>query len=82
MSTLSSFLFARPSFMEGLARILDMGNTLQEYNHSATPKEADFRAMLADWTAVGDDIQTALNAALKEQGLSRVERLTAKEKAN
>ncbi|KRT65043.1 MAG: hypothetical protein XU11_C0038G0032, partial [Candidatus Dadabacteria bacterium CSP1-2] len=31
MNSYSDFLFARPSFMEGLSRALDVGNTLNHY---------------------------------------------------
>jgi hypothetical protein len=53
-------LFARPSFFEGMARILDVGATLQQYNVSATGREADIRALKNDWRAVGDDIKAAI----------------------
>lgn len=59
MSELSSFLFAEPSFIEGMARVLDLGGTLNEYNSSKTAKQADFFALRADWRAVGKDIQSA-----------------------
>ena len=61
ISAKSRFLFARPSFMEGMARVVDLGGTLQVYNSSATPKEADQRAILADWLAVGEDIHAAMS---------------------
>jgi len=57
--TTSDFLFARPSFFEGVARILDFGNTLQEYNTS-TPEMADYHALKADWQAVGEDMMRAV----------------------
>lgn len=59
MHRLASFLFARPSFVEGIARIIDFGNTLTEYNVSPTPEEADYYAIRADWCAVGGEIQRA-----------------------
>ncbi len=61
MSNKSTFLFARPSFVEGVARVMDLGTTLQIYNESKTPEEADFKAMKKDWQAVGDDIVYAIN---------------------
>lgn len=60
MNDFTSYLFARPSFFEGMGRILDLGNTMTEYNVSENPSEADRRAMLADWCAVGDDIRAVL----------------------
>lgn len=57
----SDYLFARPSFIEGIARITDFGGALNAYNQSATPLEADERAMLEDWKAVGHDMRVALD---------------------
>ncbi len=54
-----TILFARPSFAEGLARIVDMGGTLNEYNSASSNEEADYNALLADWQAVGDAIRQA-----------------------
>jgi len=61
ISAKSQFLFARPSFIEGVARVVDLGGTLQIYNGSITPKEADARALVADWLAVGEDIHAAMS---------------------
>ena len=59
-------LYARPSFFEGLARLLDVGGTLNEYNTSKSPEEADYRAIFADWQAVGLDIDMAIKLLEKE----------------
>ena len=56
MSDYTTFLFARPSFAEGMGRILDFGNTLAEYNTSPSGEEADCRAFWADWAAIGCDL--------------------------
>ena len=53
-------LYARPSFLEGISRLIDFTGSLNTYNSSRTPEEADFRAILSDWEAVGFEI---LNAA-------------------
>jgi len=45
MSKHTDFLYARPSFAEGVARIMDFGNTLNEYNESVSGKTADFRPL-------------------------------------
>ena len=60
MSDKSTFLFARPSFIEGMSRTLDLGATLQIYNVSKTPEEADAKAIKKDWEAVGEDIIYAM----------------------
>ena len=57
----SSFLCARPSFAEGMSRILDFGGTLTEYNNSATGEQADYLAVRADWQLIGLDIARALD---------------------
>lgn len=60
VSDLSSFLFARPSFVEGVARLLDFADTLDDYNYSPSPEAADFYAFANDWRAVGEDIRKAI----------------------
>lgn len=60
MSPYMSFLYAEPSALEGVARILDFAGALNTYNLSARPDEADARALYADWCAVGDDLRTAM----------------------
>lgn len=62
----SEFLFARPSFLEGVARIMDFTGSLNEYNTSNSGEQADTRALRADWTAVGKDIKKAMNDFDKE----------------
>ncbi len=64
---ISSQLFARPSAIEGVARLLDLGITLQEYNASETENEADAKALKSDWHAVGIDMKSAVKKY--EQGL-------------
>jgi hypothetical protein len=55
------FLFTEPDLISGMARILDLGSTLNEYNTSATPDLADFRAVRSDWAAVSKDLRAALS---------------------
>lgn len=59
MGDYTSFLFARPSFLDGMARSLDLGGTLQEYNRSRTAIDADETAMLIDWKALAEDVRRA-----------------------
>ena len=60
-------LFARPSFVEGIARLLDFAGTLQEYNGSRTNVEADTRALKNDWNAVGDDLRGAIKTYERQE---------------
>jgi hypothetical protein len=72
MSDESTFLFARPSFTEGVARIMDLGATMQVYNNSKTEKEADLKALKKDWEAVGVDIFCAIKSYEQKQENSAV----------
>ena len=54
----SEFLFAQPSFVSGMARLLDLGGLFDSYNVS---DEADSVALFADWRAVGQDIHDAIS---------------------
>jgi hypothetical protein len=57
----SSLLFARPSWLSGAARLFDWGASLNEYNRSSTPDEADFVALASDWCAIGGDVRRSMN---------------------
>ncbi|MFN7591165.1 MAG: hypothetical protein ACK501_19020 [Planctomycetota bacterium] len=59
---MSDFLFAQPSFLSGIGRVVDMAGVFDEYNFSATPQEADARAERADWLATGRDLAAAMDA--------------------
>ena len=56
----TSRLYARPSFIEGMARALDMGGTLNEYNASLSGEEADAIAIWSDWVAIGQDMYAVM----------------------
>jgi hypothetical protein len=66
MDKLSYYLFAEPSFVEGVARLIDLGGTLQEYNSALTEDQADEIAATADWMAVGDDLRQAMDTYAAE----------------
>jgi len=59
MDRTSGFLFARPSVWEGVARIIDFGNTLNEYNYSSAPDDI---ALRTDWLIVGDTLRRAMTS--------------------
>lgn len=63
MNRFTGLLYARPTFWEGIARILDFGDTLTEYNISSTPEEADLEALRSDWYAIGQDMMHAVEVA-------------------
>jgi hypothetical protein len=62
MNGLSDFLYASPSFLEGAASVLDLGDTLTDYNASLSGEQADRIALAMDWQAVGDDMRRAVAA--------------------
>jgi hypothetical protein len=61
MNQLTNYLYANPSFIEGSARLLDLGSTMEEYNGSLSADQADTIALVTDWLSVGSDIQNAMN---------------------
>lgn len=60
-------LFATPSFINGAARVLDLGSTLNEYNFSKSEKEADSESLMLDWEAVGFDLYEAIDGYKQKQ---------------
>lgn len=66
--TVTYQLFANPSFIEGMASVLDLGATLHSlYNTSDTDHEADTKALFNDWCLVGNDMRISISKY--EQGL-------------
>jgi hypothetical protein len=55
----TDFLFAPPSFLSGASRVLDLFGLFDSYNESKDGKEADAKAIYADWAMVGQDIWNA-----------------------
>ena len=57
------YSFPRPSILEGLARIFDLGGTLRSsYYPTRPPYEIDIAAMRSDWIEIGRDIDLAIGA--------------------
>ena len=56
------FLFAMPSFLSGVARVLDLGCQFDNYNTSQTVEEADALALYSDFRLVGQDLQKAMES--------------------
>ena len=56
----SDFLFAKPSFISGAARVLDLYGIYDVYNATSTEREADYKALVSDWHMVGQDIFDAI----------------------
>jgi len=64
----SNFLFAMPSWLSGVARLVDLWGVFDWYNMSRTPQEADARAMYADWAIVGQDLRDAIRTVSTSDG--------------
>lgn len=62
----SDYLFARPSFVEGVARMLDVSSSMNTYNTFPTGDEADARAVYQDWRALAHDVRVALEQLRSE----------------
>ncbi len=68
---MTDYLFARPRGLYGVARLLDLGATFDEYNSSDTEQEADARATYSDWLAVGNDLKVAASQCDVENDSSK-----------
>lgn len=62
-------LYARPSFLEGIARLFDIRGSLNKYNYSRSTKEADYRSLESDWEFVGLDLSKAIEKFAYENNL-------------
>ncbi|MFA4923117.1 MAG: hypothetical protein WC557_02860 [Ignavibacteriaceae bacterium] len=67
----TTILFARPSFWEGMARVLDLGNTVNSYNVSKSENEADARAIAADWHTILQDYNDTFETVIKEKDVKQ-----------
>lgn len=60
---MTDFLFAKPNFISGMGKVIDLGVTMTAFNHSETPEDADARAIFNDCLVVGDDMKEAFKKA-------------------
>lgn len=60
------YIFVKPSFLRGVARAVDIGGSLSKdaFVLSASPVEADRRAIASDWRAVNRDVNEAMASAI------------------
>lgn len=68
MEFTTDFLYASPSFASGVARLVDLFGTFDEYNRSLTTQLADARAVYADWGMVGRDLTNAMTQYQTDSG--------------
>jgi hypothetical protein len=71
---MDSYLFASPSFLSGVARVVDLGGIFDDYNVSRTPQEADAAGLRSDWADVGRDLRSAFQAESDRQSRTVRER--------
>ena len=69
MSEQTTYLYAIPTWTEGVGRLVDFGGFLSQYNTSSTDDEADARALALDWLAVGSDLRRAMRIFAENEGL-------------
>lgn len=50
-----------PSFIDGVSSLMDLSDNKDRYNINSTEKEADFKSIQADWLAIGNDMQKAID---------------------
>jgi hypothetical protein len=62
----SDYLFAEPSYLSGMARLLDFAGALNEYNSALSEEEADARALAMDWQMVAQDHWRAIEQFERE----------------
>lgn len=47
--------------MNGMARVLDLGSTLNVYQYNDEAENIDFFAINSDWATIGEDMKKAIN---------------------
>lgn len=61
-------LFKRePSFIDGVASLVNHSPNLDRYHQDETPNEADINSLRADWFAIGKDLHDAVNTYAAKQ---------------
>ena len=57
---MTDFLYATPTFVSGMGRVIDLGATMTVFNSSDSEAEADAKAIYNDWLAIGNDMREAM----------------------
>lgn len=60
------FLFARPCWLSGVARTLDLAGQFDEYNESPIEEIADNHALFLDWSTIGETLLDAVRGFGRE----------------
>ena len=56
----------RSNFTRGMARVLDLGSTINVYICNDCPDEIDCKAIRSDWEMVGEDMRFAVSKLKKD----------------
>lgn len=56
----TDFLTGRAGLLEGAGRLFDFAGSMNTYNGSSTPEEADAKALRQDFAMVGKDLRGAI----------------------
>jgi hypothetical protein len=75
MYRLTTYLYATSSFLEGVARLVDFTGSLNTYNCSDSPEQADFKAISSDWMVVGGDLRKAIKDCQDQEKIILVDSL-------
>jgi hypothetical protein len=62
----SDYLYTRPSWLSGIARLFDFWGLYDSYGASRTGNIADTKALYSDWRTVGHDLKGSLDRHAKE----------------
>lgn len=65
---MSDFLFSSPSALEGAARVIDLFGTIQMYNSSETPDQADKLAFSMDIASLKSDFRASSVSLVHKHG--------------
>ncbi len=57
----TNLLYAKPGFLSGIARALDIAGIFDSYNDSPTGSMADYMAIKSDWKTIGNDLRNIMN---------------------
>ena len=67
----TDFLFSTPTFLGGIASVLDISGNLEGFNSSASGEVADAKAINNDWKMVGKDLSEAIEKGIPQNEQSK-----------
>lgn len=55
----TDYLLPKNNFWVGFGSVLNLAGSYFDYNYSSSDEEADEKALMSDWTNVGEDFKKA-----------------------